>query len=223
MDSYVRKGVNDTHRGYNERSATKTRKSAETRNRIMKCASELMAERGNTAFRMSEISNRCGMSKGALYYYFSNKDDLLRAIYYMEVEHLVESIDSAVAQADSSEAALHGACKAYSDCVGSGGPLAMAIIRELVVSRGRPFDNDDTEEGNAGRALKHIVGVVMEQLEGAKEEGKIRQDVDTRLIAVAVCGAYAFVAMSSSGEGSKTDESSFTEDLYQMVVRGIGE
>ncbi len=139
MASFVWTGEGDAWQKENGRSTTKTKKSAETRARIMRCASELMAERGNTSFRMSEISNRCGMSKGALYYYFANKDDLLKAIYDAEVERLVNSIDAAVAQADSSEAALHGACKAYSDCVSGGGPLAMAIIRELVVSRGRLF------------------------------------------------------------------------------------
>jgi AcrR family transcriptional regulator len=222
MSSLVHIGEDDVEQKKIVRSEIKTKKSAKTRSLIMECASQLMAERGNTSFRMSEISSRCGLSKGALYYYFSDKDDLLKAIYAREVERLVSSIDEAVAHAESSETALHGACKAYSDCVASRGPLAMAIIRELVISRGQRLEDRSADNNETTRALQHIVGVVMGQLERAKTEGKIRADTDTRLIAVAVCGAYAFVAMSAAEGDSKAEELSYTEDLYQMVVRGIG-
>lgn len=43
------------------KSVSKTRKSRATRERIMTAASELMVERGNTDFQMSEVSARCHM------------------------------------------------------------------------------------------------------------------------------------------------------------------
>ena len=90
------------------RSTTKTRKSAETRKRIMNITTQLMVERGNTAFRMSEISRRCGMSKGALYYYFSDKEDLVRTIFEGSVDDLVAGVDAVAASADTPEEALLG-------------------------------------------------------------------------------------------------------------------
>ena len=63
------------------RSGAKTRKSAATREKIMAAATELMVERGNTDFQMSEVSARCQMSKGALYYYFADKGALVQAIF----------------------------------------------------------------------------------------------------------------------------------------------
>ena len=198
------------------RSNTKTRKSAITRRRIMETTSDLMVERGNTAFQMSEISRRCGMSKGALYYYFADKEDLLAAIYEDEINYLVKSIDDAVKDTESAEQALRNACSAYADCVRRGGPITMALVRELLLARG------SDEDGQQSYALHHIVGVVAQLLERAKREGLIKPDLDERLTAVAVCGAYAFAAMSASDPRSQIDDSSFAERLLNGVLQGIG-
>ena len=88
------------------RSSSKTRKSVMTRDRIMTAASELMVERGNTSFQMSEVSERCHMSKGSLYYYFADKDELIGAIFDESVDDLVELIESLARETDSARDAL---------------------------------------------------------------------------------------------------------------------
>ena len=59
------------------RAEARTKKSAATRKRIMHETTKLMLARGNTNFKMSEISDRARLSKGALYYYFSDREALL--------------------------------------------------------------------------------------------------------------------------------------------------
>ena len=60
------------------RAEARTKKSAATRKRIMHETTKLMLARGNTNFKMSEISDRARLSKGALYYYFSDREALCR-------------------------------------------------------------------------------------------------------------------------------------------------
>lgn len=197
------------------RSTTKTQKSADTRRRIMDAAASLMVERGNTTFRMSEISQRCDMSKGALYYYFADKEDLLRAVYDREIDYLASEIDKAVGQAESGVDALRGACKAYAGCVHRGGPLAMAIVSELVAAR-------ENEEKSYDVRIHRIMGIIIEQLECAKQEGAIRGDVDVRKAAIAVCGAYAFCALDFANRAYESSDSEFTEELLTYIVKGLG-
>ena len=59
------------------RKASKTRKSARTRARILEAAARLVSERAGVDFQMAEIAERCDMSKGALYYYFRDRDAIL--------------------------------------------------------------------------------------------------------------------------------------------------
>lgn len=201
--------------GERVRSTIKTKKSAATRKRIMDAASAIMMERGNTAFRMSEISQGCDMSKGALYYYFADKQDLLQAIFDEELHELVVAIDSVVRNENSAEMALRGACSAYAECVRKGGPLAMALVRELVLSQ--EIDAQDTNQ-----SILHIIDVIARLLERAKEEGKVRGDVNAHLTAVAICGAYAFMAMLGSNRGADSEKADYAEEMFDNIVRGIG-
>lgn len=182
----------------------------------MDTACSLMVERGNTTFQMSEVSRGCGMSKGALYYYFADKEDLLAAVFEEEIHRLVHSIDEAVERAETAEQALHGACTAYAECVHEGAPLAMALMHELVLAR------EESAPSGTERAIHHIISVVATQLERAKAEGVVRADVDASLMAIASCGAYAFAAMSVSDTGGADAESDFAEVLFRLLVDGFG-
>lgn len=81
------------------RAEARTRKSAVTREKIMEAAAELMVERGGTDFQMMEVSSRCEMSKGSLYYYFADKGELVRAVMDRSVEALVDAVERVVADA----------------------------------------------------------------------------------------------------------------------------
>lgn len=195
------------------RSATKTRKSADTRRRIMDAATQLMVERGNTAFQMSEISNRCGMSKGALYYYFADKGDLVEAIHESLLDDLVEGIDAAVDDAQTPEEALYAVSSEFARRAGGGGPLPMAIVQELFKLR----------EGSIKREqmrMSHIEEVLCGLLEQAKATGSVREDLDSRLAATSICGAFVFSALTiSTGEDA---EQGFVGELMDIFGKGVG-
>ena len=51
---------------------------------------------GNTDFQIGEVSARCQMFKGALYYYFADKGALVQAIFDASIDDLVDQIEGAV-------------------------------------------------------------------------------------------------------------------------------
>jgi TetR/AcrR family acrAB operon transcriptional repressor len=58
--------------------ARKTRELAlETRKKLLESALDVMSEKPFDAVSISEIANRVGLSKGAVYWHFKNKSDLL--------------------------------------------------------------------------------------------------------------------------------------------------
>jgi AcrR family transcriptional regulator len=60
----------------------------ETRDRIMTVALELFAQRGFAAVTMDEIASAAGVTKGAVYYWFADKDDLGRDLQHDLYERL---------------------------------------------------------------------------------------------------------------------------------------
>ncbi|TYB54566.1 TetR/AcrR family transcriptional regulator [Nonomuraea sp. PA05] len=63
---------------------------SDTRTRIQAVARELFVQQGIQNTSLRQISERLGITKPALYYHFSSRDDLVRSI----VEPLVEDIEA---------------------------------------------------------------------------------------------------------------------------------
>ena len=58
----------------------RTRRGRETRERIVATAAELIGEGGVHATSLEDVIIAAGVSKGQLYHYFANKDELVRAV-----------------------------------------------------------------------------------------------------------------------------------------------
>lgn len=197
------------------RSSSKTRKSAMTRDRIMAAASELMVERGNTNFQMSEVSERCQMSKGSLYYYFADKDELIGAIFDESVDDLVEVIESLVAKIDSASEALRTLYAEFSRRLRAGSPLALALTYELA----------STANGSMAKVSSHFSrasSVIAEQLERAKSEGLIRPDVDSVTAAVFATGGLIGMSMAVAAGQATADADVVSARIMELILRGVG-
>lgn len=75
-----------------ERSATAPDRSLAVPDRLLSAASRLFAEQGFERTSVQELVSAAGVTKGAMYHYFTSKDDLLYAIYQrvlaMQMERL---------------------------------------------------------------------------------------------------------------------------------------
>jgi len=73
--------------------ATKITKGDKTRQRILDATVELMAEKGPDAVSMREISAKLKITKPVLYYYFKDKDELIKATFLEGTKHFQELQD----------------------------------------------------------------------------------------------------------------------------------
>lgn len=190
----------------------KTARGERTRMRIMDAAARTIAERGNTAIQMSEISSLCNISKGAVYYYFSDKDDLVNSVLEAAADDLVCSLDEIVDKGTEPAQTLRDIAAEISERTECGSPLAIALVRELVRSREGEMLVEET-------SIRHIINAVTNLLERAKENGGIRADIDCRLAAVAVCGAFTFCAISANDD--EGTHRRFEADLVNIIGRGL--
>ncbi len=197
------------------RSGAKTRKSAATREKIMAAATELMVERGNTDFQMSEVSARCQMSKGALYYYFADKGALVQAIFDASIDDLVDQIEGAVAKASSAMESIDGIARVLARGMRPRSPLALAMGREVSSSDKSVLPSVETR-------LARIVSIFSAQFDRAKEEGLVRPEMNSRLGAIAIAGAFTFAVLEQPDEKALSDSEEFAGQLVRLAFEGLG-
>jgi AcrR family transcriptional regulator len=65
---------------------------------IIEVATALFAETGFTGTSLRDVADRCGMTKAALYYHYTDKDALLRSVVEFRMQRLNALIDAALAE-----------------------------------------------------------------------------------------------------------------------------
>jgi len=80
-----------------------------TRKRLLDAAERLFARQGFDATSVDDVAEAAGFSKGALYYNFESKDELLEALVERNIADLVTSLESALANAATIEEKLAAA------------------------------------------------------------------------------------------------------------------
>jgi AcrR family transcriptional regulator len=74
---------------------TKHQSEAERRGQILRAARTVFVDRGYLAARVDDIAKRAGLSKGAVYFYYSSKRDLFLALVREEQEATYAFLDEA--------------------------------------------------------------------------------------------------------------------------------
>jgi AcrR family transcriptional regulator len=87
-----------------------------TRSELLAVASRLFAERGYAGTSTEEVVLQAGVTRGALYYHFRNKQDLFRAVFAEVVESIHEQVTASAAMAEADpRAGLVAGCTAFLD------------------------------------------------------------------------------------------------------------
>lgn len=73
---------------------------------LLAAALDLFVERGYAATRLEDVAKRAGVSKGTLYLYFENKEDLFKAVVRDGIVHAIGDAEDNIAASDESSAAL---------------------------------------------------------------------------------------------------------------------
>ena len=64
----------------------------EARRRILDAAGRCIVRRGNTQFRMGEVSDEAGVSRSTVYRYFPGRDDVLLGLMLMRVDNALADL-----------------------------------------------------------------------------------------------------------------------------------
>lgn len=75
--------------------------ATETRQRLLESALDIMSEKPFPNVTMTEIAERIGLSKGAIYWHFKNKDDVLVSLIENVCRQLGEILSSNLASLES--------------------------------------------------------------------------------------------------------------------------
>ena len=150
-----------------------------TRERIVRAAAELVAERGVAGTSLDDVRTRAHASKSQLYHYFADRDDLMRAVARAVTDDVLGGQTALFTQLDTVEGlrawtdalvALQHARRAKGGC-----PIGSLA--------GQLAEHDDGARLELADGLDRWESAIREGLERMAARGELRPDADPRALA----------------------------------------
>jgi AcrR family transcriptional regulator len=169
----------------------KWQRRAEDRPReICAAALEVFAEKGFAAARLDEIARRAGVSKGTLYLYFKDKEDLFRAVVRSAIAPNIEAVTATIS---SSDAPFPDVVRMFLAAFAEReARLPIGAVAKMVVGESRNFP--ELARVWHDEVASKAIGAIATFIERAQQRGEVRAG-DPRLHAFSLMGPMVLGAL----------------------------
>ncbi|MFD4789880.1 ScbR family autoregulator-binding transcription factor [Streptomyces sp. NPDC058459] len=151
-------------------------RAVRTRRALIRAAAEVFASEGYVPASLPVISDRAGVSRGALHFHFKSKDDLARAVE----EEAAHALDQIIA--DARDGPPRPGLQMLAVAAGN---LAAVMEGDVVIRAGFQMDGDITRKGG-GALSRRWQDWVGETLRRAEREGELADGVSWRAMEATV-------------------------------------
>lgn len=176
----------------------------------------LAAERNPGDITTTAIAGRLGLTQGALFRHFVNKDAILDAVMAWVADRLLARVEDALTHADAPLAGLEAAFLAHAGFVAEFPGVPRMLFGELQRS-------EDTAAKRRVRAMLERYGQRLAlQMERGKQVGDIAADVDTAVAVNGFIGTLQGLVIQSLISGDPGRIRHAAPAAFALYRRGIG-
>lgn len=162
-----------------------TSRGRQTRERIVTAAAALMLDIGVSGTTMEDVRDRAGVSSSQIYHYFSDKDELVRAVIAHQDETIVGTHEEVFAHLDSLDG-LRRWCDGIVDYQRLGGCSGGCPLGSLGA---QVAETDPDARAAVARALAQWERAIRRGYDAMRDRGVFEDSVDTASLAVATLAA----------------------------------
>lgn len=193
----------------------KNLKSAERRAATVESLVELAARQNPNTITTAAIANYMGVTQGALFRHFSNKEEIWQAAMQWVENHLLASLDKAAADIESPLEAMQAMYLAHIEFVIGHPGVPRIMFGEL----------QGVEQTPAKMITKTIMQTYAKRLrvliEQGKANGELRADVDYQAAASLFIGTIQGLVMQSLMTGSLEQMRDNAPKVFAIYRKGI--
>ncbi len=196
----------------------KNLQSQETATRILNQAMRLFLEKGYHGTSIDDITQAAELTKGALYWHFKNKEDLLKRIIEEYEKRFLDGMIHSV------EEVKGGALDKFEKYIRFNSAFAY-YDRELCVS----FDTLAAElvgahhriEPKIRRIYKRYQNFLKDLISQGKKEKVFRKEIDANLAALAIIASHDGILLQWSMNRNEVDGEALVKTFKKIMLKGL--
>lgn len=193
----------------------KKRSSKERRALAIDAVIDLASGMNPADITTAAISERMGLTQGALFRHFPTKDAVLQAVMESVSERLLSRIDEAVREETAPLEALRAIFMAHVGFIESNPGVPRLLFSEL----------QRTEETGAKRAVAAFLEAsatrILVQLDEAKKLGLVSPDICSRSAAMSLVGSVQGLVIQAMLSGRVGDIGAGADGVFAVWRRGV--
>lgn len=167
-------------------AARRKREKAERRTAILAAASRVFATKGFAVATMDEVAAEAELSKGTLYLYFKNKDDLFLALSAQIISKIVVEFEAATERPGRGLDLLALMLRAYAEHVVGFPDHFRSVVTWL--STGYRVDTTSPSFAAHRAQVARLIAALVAVIARGREDGSIRAELDPTITAAQVWG-----------------------------------
>jgi AcrR family transcriptional regulator len=183
---------------------------------ILRAAREVIADLGLGEASMERIAQGAGISKGTIYLYFQNKEQLLVRAVQQAFEELMARLEGAIASAASALERLRALARASLDHAA----LNRGFFRALMEPRGLGPESVSELARRFAAQNEQYVAFVSGVIDEGARKGEFR-DLPPRLVAVALAGALRGAIAERIAGGASGDPERDADTIVDLLLHGV--
>ena len=187
---------------------------------ILGAALTCFAERGFAATRLDDVAHRAGVTKGTLYLYFPNKEELFKAVVRQELLPNITRLEALVGEAAMMPAAelLAQMIRSWAEVV----PTPVSAIPKIIVGEAGNFP--DLARFYNTEVVQRGIGLFRRVIGAGIERGEFRAvDLDSAVRCVVAPLLMAMLWQHSLGrhEAGAVDPELLCQTPLQLLLNGL--
>ena len=193
---------------------TQTERSGATIEQLLGTARKLFAQKGFAGTSIEEIVRGAGVTRGAMYHHFKNKEEVFEAVFQREHEMLAERVREAATKKTKAWDQLKAGCDEF--LTASLDPEIQQICMidgTAVLGPSRTMAIDDP----------HSIGLITMALDKAMERGEVRKRPAmplAQLLFGALCQGAMVVARSDDPPATVADVRKEFQTMLDAIQKG---
>lgn len=201
------------------------REKKQRRNEIIDAAEHVFFSRGLDVATMDDVARAAELSKGTLYLYFKNKEDLYLAVLARGMEILKDKFESAVAAEETGLAKIASLGRAYFE-FGRSHPDYFNAMLHFESSKS-PTDSDAGNEAACHHLSDQLFEITANAVRTGVEDGSIRHNVDPVTIALTLYGLSTGLMQIVALKGPMIeqdhgrDPSQLIETFFELIENSL--
>ncbi|MCS6830603.1 MAG: TetR/AcrR family transcriptional regulator [Armatimonadota bacterium] len=186
------------------------------RDRIMRAAEVLFAERGFEATSIGEIALRAHVNRALLYYYFEHKEHLYHQLLQEGIDKLRETVLHAVHTTTSARDAIRTFLQGYLQIAHQNPGLARIVYREIVGAR-----RNDQESQSLVRQFMQTITQMEQVIQRGVQNGELVPHDTGKSVYLLLGMVNVFVTMNYLEQASYPSEE-IIEHIMHVFFEGLG-